>query len=192
LLAENAMRLAAERPATYGDLFSLPENVVGEILNGRLVTHPRLAPRHAQAYSAIGAKLFDPFGQGHGGPGGWWILDEPELHLGPEVLVPDLAGWRRSRMPKLPETAWFELAPDWVCEILSPSTAKVDRAEKLPIYASHGVAHAWLVDPDQRTLEVFENREGKWLLLAVLKDDASVSQPPFDAIAIPLDNPWAE
>jgi len=155
------MGLPAEKPATYEDLFALPDNVVGEIINRRLVTHPRPAPRHAHAYSAIGAKLFDPFGQGRGGPGGWWILDEPECHLDADIVVPDLAGWRRSRMPKLPETAWFGLAPDWVCEILSPGTMRADRAEKLPIYAGHGVGHVWLVDPDLRTLEVLENRDGK-------------------------------
>lgn len=117
-----------------------------------------------------------------GGPGGWWILDEPELHLNADILVPDLASWRRDKMPRLPDTAWFELAPDWVCEILSPSTARIDRVEKLPIYVRHGVQHAWLVDPDLRTLEVFENCQGEWLLLTVLENNADVCGPPFDAI----------
>lgn len=182
----------ALKPATYEDLFDLPENLVGEIINGRLVTHPRPAPRHARAYSAIGSQLWNPYDRGYEGPGGWWILDEPELHLERDILVPDIAGWRRERMPRLPDTAWFDLAPDWVCEILSPSTARVDRVEKLPIYARHGVAHAWLVDPDLRTLEVFENREGKWLLLAVLRDDAEVRQPPFDATGFSLAGLWAD
>ena len=139
-----------------------------------------------------GVELGGPFQRGRNGPGGWWILDEPELHLGADVLVPDLAGWKRERMPRLPDAAWFELAPDWVCEILSPSTAKLDRAEKLPLYARNGAAHCWLVDPDLKTLEVFENRDGKWLLLTVLENDASVSQPPFDAIAFALASLWAE
>ncbi|MGF1642186.1 MAG: Uma2 family endonuclease [Thiotrichales bacterium] len=182
----------APKPATYEDLLDLPERIVGEIIAGRLVTHPRPAPRHALAYSAIGGAIFEPFGSGRGGPGGWWILDEPELHLDADILVPDLAGWWRERMPKLPETAWFELPPDWICEILSPSTAKVDRVEKLPIYARHGVQHAWLVDPDQRTLEVFELCEGKWLLLTVLANDDAVSQPPFDAISFGLAGLWAD
>ncbi len=186
------MGVPAVKPATYEDLFGLPENVVGEIINGRLVTHPRPAPKHARAYSALGGEIWNPFDRGQNGPGGWWILDEPELHLASDILVPDLAGWRRTRMPKLPETAWFELPPDGVCEILSPSTAKVDRAEKLPIYARHGVKHAWPVDPDLRTLEVFENRDGQWLLLTVLENDAAVSQPPFDAISFPLDALWAD
>jgi len=186
------MALPAFKPATYEDLFDLPENLVGEIIAGRLLTHPRPAPRHARAYSAIGFELGSPYDRGHNGPGGWWILDEPELHLGRDILVPDIAGWRRERMPRLPETAWFELAPDWVCEILSPSTARLDRAEKLPIYARQGVVHAWLVDPDLRTLEVFENREGKWLLLTVLENGDEVSQPPFDATRFSLSGLWAD
>ena len=186
------MGLPALKPATYEDLFDLPENLVGEIINRRLVTHPRPAPKHARAYSSLGIKIGSPYDHGNGGPGGWWILDEPELHLERDILVPDLVGWRRERMPRLPETAWFERPPDWVCEILSPSTAKVDRAEKLPIYARHGVKHAWLVDPDLCTLEVFENRAGQWLLVTVLENAADVSQPPFDATSFPLDALWAE
>jgi Uma2 family endonuclease len=179
--------------ATYEDLFALPENLVGEIIAGRLVTHPRPAPRHARAYSGLGAEIWLPYDRGRGGgPGGWWILDEPELHLDADILVPDLTGWRRERMPKLPETAWFGLAPDWVCEILSPGTARVDRAEKLPIYARQGVPHAWLVDPDARTLEVYANQEGRWLLLETLSDTAGVRQPPFDATEFPLSSLWAD
>lgn len=186
------MGLPAIEPASYDDILALPEHLVGEIIRGVLRTHPRPAPKHARAYSSLGVELGGPFDRGKNGPGGWWILDEPELHLGADVLVPDLAGWKRARMPKLPDAAWFELAPDWICEILSPSTVKVDRAEKLPLYAQSGVAYCWLVDPDLRTLEVFENREGKWLLLAVLENDASVSQSPFDAIAFGLASLWAE
>ncbi len=186
------MGFAAERLATYEDLFDLPENLVGEILNGRLVTHPRPAPRHARAYSRLGGELDGPFDQGRSGPGGWWILDEPEVHIGGDILVPDIAGWRRERMPRLPETAWFELAPDWLCEILSPSTARVDRAEKLPLYARWGVAHVWLVDPDLRTLEAYENADGRWVLIATLKDDDAVSLPPFDAISFSLGGLWAD
>ena len=166
--------------------------MVAEIINGRLVTHPRPAPKHVRASSSLGVKIGDSFDLGGSGPGGWWILDEPELHLAAQVLVPDLAGWRRERMPSLPETAWFDLAPDWVCEVLSPGTASLDRAEKLPIYAGHGVAHVWLVDPLLRTLEAFENREGKWLLLSTLKDAYPVSLPPFDAITFDLSILWAD
>jgi Uma2 family endonuclease len=182
----------AERQATYDDLLQAPEHLIAEIINGRLVTHPRPAPKHLRASSSLGGTLDGPFDKGRSGPGGWWILDEPELHLGGDVLVPDLAGWRRQHLPCLPDTAWFELAPDWISEVLSPGTASQDRAEKLPIYAAHGVAHVWLIDPLLRTLEAFENREGKWLLLATLKDAESVSLPPFDAITFDLSLLWAD
>lgn len=181
----------AERAATYEDLLQASPHLVAEILFGRLHTHPRPAPKHARASSMLGGKLMDPFDNGKDGPGGWWILDEPELHPGRHVVVPDVAGWRRERMPELPETAWFELAPDWVCEVLSPSTAQTDRSLKLPIYAEHGVGHIWLVDPELRTLEVYERKDGKWLLLATLKENDDVRLPPFDAIAFSLALLWA-
>lgn len=116
---KSAMGLPVLKPATYEDIFGLPENLVGEIINGRLVTHPRPAPKHAVACSSLGFEIGGPYDRGRDGPGGWRILDEPELHLDHDILVPDLAGWRRECMPKLSETAWFELPPDWVCEILS-------------------------------------------------------------------------
>ena len=181
----------AKRSARYDDILALPENLVGEILDGQLHTHPRPAPRHANACSVLGGSLGGAYHWGKG-PGGWRILNEPELHLGPDVLVPDIAGWRRERLPALPDTAWFELAPDWVCEILSPSTARVDRVVKMPIYARERIPHLWLVDPELKTLEVYSlNDEGHWLLLASLKDDDPVRQPPFDAIEFPLDALWA-
>ncbi|PKL96274.1 MAG: hypothetical protein CVV18_02330 [Gammaproteobacteria bacterium HGW-Gammaproteobacteria-8] len=187
------MNDAVKRKASYDDLRALPENRVGEILGGQLHATPRPAPRHARAYSSITGTLWGPFDHGRGGPGGWWIIDEPELHLADDVIVPDIAGWRRSRMPSLPETAWFELAPDWVCEILSPSTTNTDRAVKMPIYAREGVEHLWLVDPDARTLEAYHRQtDGRWLLLETLKDDDGVSLPPFDAIEFPLSNLWAD
>jgi len=188
------MAEAARRQARYEDLFDLPEHLVGEIIHGALHTHPRPAPKHARAYSALGHHIGGPFDFDSGGPGGWWILDEPELHLGADVLVPDLAGWRRERMPALPETAWFELAPDWVCEILSPSTARLDRAVKMPLYARRRVGHLWLVDPDLQTLEVYafdpDHGEPCWRLLATLESDAPARQPPFDAIEFPLGALW--
>jgi Uma2 family endonuclease len=107
------------------------------------------------------------------------------------VLVPDIAGWRRERMPTLPETAWFGIAPDWVCEILSPATARDDRVEKMPIYARAGVGHLWLVDANLRTLEVYGLESGRWPLLASRRDDAPVAAPPFAAITINLGDLWA-
>lgn len=186
------MGLALHRPACYDDLADLPEHVVGEIVSGRLVTHPRLAPRHARACSRLGGELDGPFDQGRGGPGGWWIIDEPEIHIGGDILVPDIVGWRRGRMPRLPDSAWFDLAPDWLCEILSPATARVDRIEKLPIYARWGVGHAWLIDPDLRTLEAHQNLAGRWVLTATLKDDDPVALAPFDAISFSLGGLWAD
>lgn len=140
------------KPATYADIMALPDHVVGEILDDELVVSPRPAPAHAFASSGIGMDL-GPFHRrlgGPGGPGGWWIIDEPELHLGPHVLVADLAGWRRERMPVRPQTAWFELAPDWVCEVQSPRTARRDRVQKMRMYGEHGVRWLWLVDPGAR------------------------------------------
>ena len=180
------------RPASYADLLQVPEHLVAELINGQLHTSPRPAPRHTRASSRLGGELDGPFDCGRGGPGGWWILDEPELHLGTNVLVPDLAGWRRERMPTLPETAWFEVAPDWVCEVLSPSTARLDRVEKLPLYAAHGVRHVWLIDPDLRTLEVFENRDAHWLLLATYEGNTEVAAPPFDAVPLTLGGLWVD
>ena len=130
------MTATAAKFATYEDLLDLPENLVSEIIHGQLITQPRPAPKHIVASSALGDELVGPFQKGRGdGPGGWWILDEPELHLGPHILVPDLAGWRRERLPAMPDTAFFTLPPDWVCEVLSPGTARIDRADKMPIYA---------------------------------------------------------
>jgi Uma2 family endonuclease len=180
----------AVRQATYEDLLQVPEHLVAEILNGELHAHPRPAPKHTLSASALGGKLFDPFGTGSGGPGGWWILDEPELHLGAQVMVPNLAGWRRERMLELPETVWFELAPDWICEILSPSTAQTDRSIKIPLYAEHRVDYLWLVDPLLKTLEAYELREGRWSLLTTLKDDDRVRLAPFDAVEFSLADLW--
>ncbi len=186
------MSQPAIEKSAYEQLLELPEHQVGEVLGGRLYAHPRPAPRHARTGSALGYRVGGPFDGGIGGPGGWWILDEPELHLNNDILVPDLAGWRRERLPELPETAWFELPPDWACEILSPSTARTDRALKMPIYAREGIRHLWLIDPDAHTLEVYQlNDDRHWLLVETLKDDDEVRQPPFDAIGFPLDSLWA-
>ncbi|NOT84773.1 MAG: Uma2 family endonuclease [Methylococcaceae bacterium] len=182
------MALPQLKPATYQDLCAAPEHLVAELIKGTLYTNPR----HAHASSSLGGELMTLFDKGKNGQGGWWILDEPEIHLGFDVVVPDIAGWRRERMPRLPDTAYFELAPDWVCEVLSPGTARQDRALKMPIYAAHGMLHIWLIDPLQRTLEAFENTSGKWLLLQVLENDNAVSLPPFDAISFNLADLWAD
>ena len=180
-----------DRPATYEDLVKLPDNLVAEIIDGELHASPRPAPPHAVAGSNLGGWLVPPFHGGRGGPGGWWIIDEPELHLGADVLVPDLAGWKRERMPSRPDTAYFPLAPDWVCEVLSPSTAQVDRARKLAIYARERVTHAWLVDPLAQTLEVFGLEGGRWVLLAAHAGTEPVRAEPFNDIEIDLASVWA-
>ena len=185
------MNQPARRLATYEDLFDLPEHLIGEILNGELVTQPRPAPRHALAASVIGDEFVSPYHRGRGGPGGWWILFEPELHLGPNILVPDLAGWRRERVPALPEEAYFSVPPDWVCEVLSPGTARIDRVVKMPIYAAHEVGWLWLVDPDQRTLEVFRWHEGHWLMERAWQQEDEVNTPPFAEHRFTLSDLWA-
>jgi Uma2 family endonuclease len=185
------MQHSAPKSATYEDILALPANLVGEIVHGRLITHPRPAPRHARASSNLGVKIGGSFDVGDDGPGGWWILDEPELHVGGHILVPDLAGWRRSRMPRLPDAAWFECVPDWVCEVLSPSTASDDRNEKMPLYARLNVGHAWRVDPDARVLEAYENRQGRWWMVQTRGGDDRASIPPFDTLAWNLSVLWA-
>jgi Uma2 family endonuclease len=186
----SVMGKTVQRPATYEDLLKVPDHLVAEIIEGELFTSPRPSSPHARASSILGARIITSFDDGGGGPGGWWILDEPELHLGPDVLVPDIAGWRRERMPMLPDTAAFTLAPDWVCEVVSPHTGRVDRMKKLPIYAREEIRHAWLVDPIVRTIEVFRLMSGRWSLLGVYGGDDNVRIEPFDAIEISLATLW--
>ena len=180
------------RRATYQDVLDAPLHKVAEVIAGTLHTHPRPAARHAWASSILGGSLVNPFSRGSGGPGGWWIVFEPELHLGEDIAVPDLAGWRRETMPEYPDAAYFTVAPDWVCEVLSPSTRRLDQGGKRDLYAREGVRHLWFVDPDARTLEAFELREVHWLLLTTLVEDAPVSLPPFEAITFPLDALWPD
>lgn len=180
----------ARRNATHEDLLKVPDHFVAEIVDGELHTSPRPAARHACAATNVGADLVGPFGRGRGGPGGWQILFEPEVHLGPDVLVPDLAGWRRERMPEVPDVPAFTLAPDWICEVLSPLTARLDRAAKLPVYAREGVTHAWLIDPVLKTLEVLRREGGSWLLVTTFAGDAAVRAEPFDAIELDLSVLW--
>lgn len=181
------------RRATYDDVLAAPRHLVAELVDGVLHTHPRPAARHARATTRLGGALDGPFDRGQGGPGGWILLDEPELHLGADILVPDLAGWRRERMPAFPyDAAFFELAPDWVCEVLSPSTAKLDRKGKLAIYAREAVRHAWLLDPLAKTLEVLPLENGRWSILGVYGDEAGVRAPPFDALELQLSSLWSD
>jgi Uma2 family endonuclease len=180
------------RPATYDDLARLPDHVVAEIADGELHATPRPAFPHAEAGSVLGGHLVPPFHHGRGGPGGWWIVYEPELHLGPDVLVPDWAGWRRTRMPHRPDTPYATLAPDWLCEILSPSTSSFDRVKKLAIYAREGVPYVWLLDPLARTLEVLRLENGRWTILATHAGADVVHAEPFEAVELELAILWGE
>lgn len=178
----------ARKPATFAELEALPSNVIGQILDGELIALPRPASRHARASSVLGARLGGPFDHGPGGPGGWILLDEPELHLGQDVVVPDLAGWRRSRMPELPSVAAFTLAPDWVCEVLSPSTRSLDRVKKSRIYARERIEWYWMIDPDAQSLEVL-HLEGDHYDTKDAFDarvTLEVRAEPFDAVPLEL------
>lgn len=194
-----AANLPPPRRATYADLEAVPANQVAELIEGTLYVKPRPAPKHASASSALGGELYNPFHRGRSGPGGWWILDEPELRF-PDpskpgefnTLVPDLAGWRRERMPVLPSTAYFTLAPDWVCEVISTSTEVQDREVKMPIYAREGVPHAWLLDPIAKTLEVYTlDANRRWSEPVIYRDVEVVRAVPFDAIELDLSALWA-
>lgn len=187
----DAMEVPSKKPGTYADIAALPDNVVGELLNGELFVSPRPAGGHTRAASVLGGKLGGRFDWGGGGgPEGWWIHDEPELHFGPEVLVPDLAGWRRSRMLQPTNAPFVTLAPDWICEVISRSTAWVDRERKLPLYARESVRHAWLVDPLAQTLEVFRNEERRWFLLYTFSRDERVRAEPFEELELDLESLW--
>jgi Uma2 family endonuclease len=178
----------AIRPATYRDLEAAPENLVAEIIEGALETHPRPRPRHARATTRLTRQLTNRYEEGEGEPGGWIFIIEPELHLGRDVVVPDLAGWRAERLTAEPEHAFIEIAPDWVCEIISPSTARLDRGPKRRIYAEAGVGHLWLLDPSDGTLEVFALSGPQWLLLNTIQRGEEVRVAPFDAASFPLDD----
>ena len=179
---------SARRLATYEDVLAAPEHMIAQVIDSALVLQPRPGARHACVSSELGFELGPPFRRGRGGPGGWLILDEPELHLGSpaQIVVPDLAGWRVERATFDGDSAFVEIGPDWACEVLSPSTARLDRGRKADIYAEQSVSFLWLVDPDTRCVEAFRRSEGSWLRLGLFADiDARI--PPFDAV--PLDIP---
>jgi Uma2 family endonuclease len=180
---------AARKRATYDDLVRLPDNMVGELIDGELIASARPAIPHAIAGSALGTVIGGPFGFGVNGPGGWFVLYEPELHFADDVLVPDYAGWRRERMPDT-KAAFTTLAPDWVCEVISASTERIDRARKARIYAREGVGHMWFVNPITQTLEVYQRAEAGWLLTATHEGDAQVAAAPFDAVPFRLGLLW--
>ncbi|MFZ5469781.1 MAG: Uma2 family endonuclease [Myxococcota bacterium] len=186
------MKALHRKPATYEDLKAIPDTMIAQIVGGELYASPRPAFGHARVSSVLGMKLGGPFDLGDGGPGGRWIFYEPELHLQRDILVPDLAGWRKARMPRppAPSEPFLTLAPDWVCEVLSPSTASLDRVKKKHVYAREGVSHLWFIDPLARTLEVLRLDAGRWVEVDSYEGDAQVRPEPFEAVELDLAALW--
>lgn len=189
------MAQPAARRATYQDVLDAPPNAVAEVVFGVLHTFPRPRIRHTVASSTLGFAL-GGLGQGSEGRGGWVLLDEPELHLGaaPDIVVPDLAGWRRERLPQIPDTAFLTLSPDWVCEVLSPSTQAFDRADKMEVYRREGVTYVWHIEPEGRTLEVFrlDPGTGRYLHIAAWRGDPLVHAEPFEQLELRLATLWTD
>jgi Uma2 family endonuclease len=183
----------ARKRATYQDVLAAPPHKVAEIVDGELILNPRPALPHATAASALLEEIGPPFKRGRGGPGGWYIVFEPEPHLGADILVPDLGGWRLTTFDGSRPDAYVTVRPDWVCEVLSPSTERLDRSRKIALYARAGTAHAWLVNPLQRTLEVLRlsaETPTQWLTVGVFREDDKVRAEPFEAFELELAVLW--
>ena len=176
----------ARRPATWEDLLLTPDDGrTYEVINGFLEAQPRPRAHHGRAQALLVGELSGPFDRGRGGPGGWWLVIEPDVQLGPhDIVAPDIAGWRRERMPALPNERPIALTPDWICEIVSPSDRRRDRGPKADLYLKSGIPHYWIVDPEERTLEAFEARSAAWMRLGAWSDGDSPQIPPFEAIAL--------
>jgi Uma2 family endonuclease len=178
--------------ATYDDLRAVPDRLIAEIIDGNLHVSPHPSVRHCLAQSVligVVGSFSNPVGAALGG---WWILFQPEVHLGDDVLVPDVVGWRRERLPAMPDAPWMTLPPDWVCEVLTPDTEQMDRVDKLRIYRQAGVGHAWLVKPEIGTLEVYRRADGGWTLVGTHGDEGLVRLEPFDALEWELSRLWPE
>jgi Uma2 family endonuclease len=182
--------MADKRLATYQDVLDAPEHMVAELIDGELFLSPRPGGPHSSVASLLGGELIPRFWHGDGGPGGWLIIDEPELHFGDRVLVPDLAAWRVHRMPTVPEGAKFTIVPDWICEISSPSTRRFDRKKKMPIYAAAGVGHFWWIEPRSKALEVMRRVDKRWLLVDIFSEGDKIRAEPFDEVEIDLARLW--
>ena len=175
----------------YQQLEQLPDNLTGEVINGQLHTSPRPAGPHGLVTSILGMDIGTAYHRGRNGPGGWWIIDEPECHLPMhDICVPDIAGRRRETMPEIPQDQRFTTAPDWICEVISPSTTNLDRTEKLPSYAQCGVEYLWLIDPLAKVAEILQLSDDNFLLLGTHCGDKQFCAPPFDAIIIDMADLW--
>ncbi len=178
-----------KKQACYEDLCRLPENMIGEIIEGELYATPRPSFRHSNVAAGL-AEIRISYQYKRGGPGGWMILIEPEIQLGKSILVPDLAGWQKERLPCPPETNWTPVVPDWICEILSPGSIRIDRIKKMNIYSRHAVPNVWIIDPIAETLEVFRLENGRWSLVLTAAGNDAVRAEPFHEIQIDLKNLW--
>ncbi|MEW6262445.1 MAG: Uma2 family endonuclease [Thermodesulfobacteriota bacterium] len=185
------MSVPVKRKAVYDDLYTLPENMTGEIIEGELHAFPRPHARHGRMATRLGIRIGAPYDFGDsGGPGGWIILVETEVMLGENLLVPDLAGWRQERLPEPPKENWISIVPDWVCEILSPGTFRIDRVRKMPIYAASGVPYLWLIDPIAKLLETFKLKDGAWTVMGNYAEKDKARVEPFPEVEIDLANLW--
>jgi Uma2 family endonuclease len=186
-----AMGELAEKRATYEDIRNVAEDMTGEIIDGQLLVTPKPAPKHTHVTTVLGAELEPPYRRGRGGPGGWIFLAETEVLLGEDLIVPDLAGWRKERFPSRIENNWVPVTPDWVCEIMSPSTVRTDKVRKMPLYARYGLGHIWLIDPAAMTLDVFRlGLQAQWNLLASFAENDQVRAEPFEEVEINLADLW--
>jgi Uma2 family endonuclease len=180
----------AERPATYEDLLKVPDNLIAELIDGELFTSPRPPSRYMRAASRLYRQVGNAFDADEVGATNWWITFADQINLEPDVFVPDVAGWRRERVPDWPRDEYWNVAPDWVCEVVSPSTGRLDRVRKLPGYAFHGIPYAWMLDPLLQTLEVYRLEQGRWVTIATHGGDDVVRAEPFEAAEIRLASLW--
>jgi Uma2 family endonuclease len=180
------------KPPTLADLDALPPGIVGEIIEGVLYTMTKPRARHQRTGTGIGSDLRGPFDLGRGGPGGWWIIAEPGIELPNDTkeISPDVAGWRRERMPELPVDEPIRVVPDWVCEILSKTTRRHDQLVKLPYYADVGVPYAWIVDLEARVLTAQRLESGRWLTIGTYSDETEARIAPFDAVPLNVADWW--
>jgi Uma2 family endonuclease len=180
------------KPPTLADLDALPPGIVGEIIEGVLYTMTKPRMRHQRTATRIGGKLSDPFDAGPGGPGGWWIVNEPGIELPNDTkeISPDVAGWRRERMPEMPGDEPIRVVPDWLCEILSPTTRRHDLLRKQPYYAKVGVPFMWLIDLDARVLTAYRLEGTAWLTVGTYSEETEARIAPFDAVPLNVASWW--